>query len=136
MPMSTQISIEPRDLDARRETLSFARALLAARRLRDELLYEVEFADIEWFILIDLFIAFETGATLSLSDLYNVIAAPRTTVLRAISRLVEQGLLVREFDRGDGRRKLVYLTFEMHARLTFALRRMRDGMLGTRAHEV
>ena len=115
--------------------IAFARSLLAARKLRDELLFEVEFADIEWFVLIDLFVAAETGATLSLSDIYNVLGQPRTTVLTAISRLVRTGLLIRHLDPSDGRRKLVYLTPEMRERMRFMLSRMREGMLGKRPHE-
>ena len=51
---SIAAAVEP----APRETvIAFARSLLAARKLRNELLFEVDFDDIEWFVLIDLFIA-------------------------------------------------------------------------------
>jgi DNA-binding MarR family transcriptional regulator len=119
----------------REMVIAFARSLLAARKLRNELLFEVDFDDIEWFVLVDLFIAAETGTTLSLSDLYNVCTTPRTTVLSAITRLVDLGLLVRQLDPKDGRRKLVYLSPETLERVRFMLCRMRDGLLGRRPHD-
>lgn len=106
-----------------RQTLAFARHLLAARRTRNELLPDIGSCDFVWIMLVDLFIATEEGVRLSLSGLYSSLVIPRATVLRSIARLAEKGLLDTGADPGDRRRTLVCLTAETHGRIYAALQR-------------
>lgn len=86
------------------------RALLRARRLRDQLLSGDLFADPAWDILLDLIAARLERTQVSVSSLCIAAAVPPTTALRWIRHLTERGLLQREADPVDGRRIFVALS--------------------------
>lgn len=88
------------------------RALLRARRLRDQLLPGGLFADPAWDILLDLMAARLEGRRVSVSSLCIAAFVPPTTALRWIKQLTDQGLLVRQADNVDGRRAFISLSEE------------------------
>ena len=106
-------------------TIRFARNLLVARRRRDEILNDYTFSDAEWSMLVDLFLAAEEGALLSLSSVYAIAPVSKATALRLIAGLVESGHLLRAHDPADGRRSFVQLSPETHVLLDKALSKMR-----------
>lgn len=88
------------------------RALLRARRLRDQLLPGGLFADPAWDILLDLMAARLEDRRVSVSSLCIAAFVPPTTALRWIRQLTDQGLLVRQADDVDGRRAFISLSEE------------------------
>lgn len=68
------------------------------------------FSDPAWDMLLDLFLARDTGQRVAVSSLCVASGIPTTTALRWIRLLEAQGLLLRERDREDGRRSFVDLT--------------------------
>lgn len=91
------------------------RALLRARRLRDEYFGAGLFEDPAWDMLLDLFAAELEGTRVSVSSLCIASAVAPTTALRWISRLSDQGLLVRLPDPRDRRRAFLSLSREAGA---------------------
>jgi DNA-binding MarR family transcriptional regulator len=90
--------------------LEFVRALLRARRLRDEHFPADLFADPAWDILLDLMAARLERKQVTVSSLCVAAAVPPTTALRWIGVLAERGLLVRAVDSTDRRRAFVDLS--------------------------
>jgi len=88
------------------------RAVLRARRLRDQILSPDLFADPAWDILLDLMASHLEGVKVSVSSLCIAAAVPPTTALRWIRQLTESGLLVRHADPADGRRIFIALSTE------------------------
>lgn len=88
------------------------RAVLRARRLRDQILSPDIFADPAWDILLDLMASHLEGVRVSVSSLCIAAAVPPTTALRWIRQLTESGLLVRHADPADGRRIFIALSSE------------------------
>ncbi|MEO8723968.1 MAG: MarR family transcriptional regulator [Sphingobium sp.] len=86
------------------------RAVLRARRLRDQLLSGDLFADPAWDILLDLMAAHLEGNKVSVSSLCIAAAVPPTTALRWIQQLTDRGLLLRRADKQDGRRIFITLS--------------------------
>lgn len=86
------------------------RALLRARRLRDQMLANDLFADPAWDILLDLMAAHLEGNKVSVSSLCIAAAVPPTTALRWIQQLTDRGLLERRADPQDGRRIFITLS--------------------------
>jgi DNA-binding MarR family transcriptional regulator len=80
------------------------RAIIRARRLRDQYFASDLFADPAWDILLDLFAAQLEGRRVAVSSLCIAAAVPPTTALRWIKTLTDLGLLVRAADPQDGRR--------------------------------
>lgn len=100
------------DSDRSRMTAERVRALVRARRLRDQLLPGDLFADPAWDMLLDLMAARLEGSRISVSSLCIASAVPPTTALRWIKQLTERGLLVRQADDEDGRRIFISLSGE------------------------
>jgi DNA-binding MarR family transcriptional regulator len=91
--------------------LRIAKLLYDARRRRDNAnLIKGLFSEPGWDILLDLFIARSTGAALQVSSVCAGTGLPSTTILRWITRLEREGLIVREADETDARRRYVSLT--------------------------
>ena len=90
--------------------LEFIRAMLRARRLRDEHFPGDLFADPAWDILLDLMAARLERKQVTVSSLCVASAVPPTTALRWIGVLAERGLLVRAADAADRRRAFVELS--------------------------
>lgn len=93
------------------------RALLRARRLRDQILAPDLFADPAWDILLDLLAARLENNRVSVSSLCIAAAVPPTTALRWIRQLTDRGLLERQADPRDGRRIFIGLSDAGYAAL-------------------
>ncbi len=97
------------EIDVQR--LHKARILYGARRRRDEASpIKGLFGEPAWDILLDLLIAREMRTPLQVSSVCAGAGIPSTTILRWIARLENEGLIVREADREDARRRYVSLT--------------------------
>ncbi len=68
------------------------------------------FADPAWDILLDLFVADADGRRISVSSACGSAGVPRTTALRWLTMLEEQGLIDRREDAEDARRCFVEIT--------------------------
>lgn len=85
------------------------RAIIRARRLRDQFFGPDLFADPAWDILLDLYAARLEKQRVAVSSLCIAAAVPATTALRWIKTLTDMGLLVRAADPQDGRRVYIEL---------------------------
>ncbi|GAA0737950.1 hypothetical protein [Sphingomonas japonica] len=94
------------------------RAILRARRLRDQHLGNELFADPAWDMLLDLHAAAIEGAQVSVSSLCIAAAVPPTTALRWIQTLHERGLFERRQDPFDKRRAYIALSETGSAAMT------------------
>ena len=90
----------------------YIRAMIRARRLRDQYFSGDLFADPAWDILLDLMAARLEGRKVAVSSLCIAAAVPATTALRWIKLLTDRGLLVRVADPEDGRRVHIGLAEE------------------------
>jgi DNA-binding MarR family transcriptional regulator len=86
------------------------RAIIRARRLRDQYFGTDLFADPAWDILLDLYAAQLEKQRVAVSSLCIAAAVPATTALRWIKTLTDLGLLVRSADPQDGRRVYIELS--------------------------
>ena len=103
---------EPPPMAAGAVDLDAAKALLAARRMRERLFGDGLFADPAWDMLLALFVADEEREPLSVSQLCAASGVPHTTALRWIDSLARAGLIVRAPDSRDARRTLISLHAE------------------------
>ena len=85
------------------------RALIRARRLRDQYFEPELFADPAWDMLLDLFAARLEYKLVAVSSLCIAAAVPPTTALRWIKTMSDTGLFVRRADPQDGRRVFIGL---------------------------
>lgn len=97
------------------------RAMIRARRTRDQYFAPELFADPAWDILLDLMAARLEGRDVAVSSLCIAAAVPPTTALRWISAMTEQGLLVRIADADDRRRVFIRLSNDAAERMTACL---------------
>ena len=91
-------------------TAGEVRAIIRARRLRDQYFRADLFADPAWDMLLDLMAARLASERVAVSSLCIAAAVPPTTALRWIRTLCEQGLFVRSADPQDGRRVFIALS--------------------------
>jgi hypothetical protein len=107
---------EPRDNAAKGEgsppTHAEIRALLRARRMREQFLPGDLFADPAWDMILDLLAARLARQRVSVSSLCIAASVPPTTALRWIRQLTDRGILSRIDDPEDGRRVFIDLTEE------------------------
>jgi MarR family transcriptional regulator, temperature-dependent positive regulator of motility len=95
------------------EGLRLAKALYGLRRKRDSVSGRPSlFAEPAWDILLDLYIAHCRRADIQVSSVCLDAGVPSTTILRWIARLEDEGLIFREPDGSDARRRYVRLTDE------------------------
>ena len=85
------------------------RAVIRARRLREQYFGTDLFADPAWDILLDLYAARLEKQKVAVSSLCIAAAVPATTALRWIKTLTDMGLLLRAADPQDGRRVYIEL---------------------------
>lgn len=97
-----KVDYDPLLAAARREVL---RRASRAKVVPDQLLGEPA-----WDILLDLFVAEGSGQRVSVTSLSIASGCPATTGLRYIAALESDGLVVREPDPADGRRRFVRLS--------------------------
>ena len=86
------------------------RAMIRARRLRDQYFRGGLFADPAWDMLLDLMAARIERNRVAVSSLCIAAAVPATTALRWIKALTDRGLFVRCADPQDGRRVYIELS--------------------------
>jgi hypothetical protein len=86
------------------------RAIIRARRLREQFFPPDLFADPAWDMLLDLMAARLDGQHVAVSSLCIAAAVPATTALRWIKSLTDQGLFIRVSDPTDGRRVYIELS--------------------------
>lgn len=86
------------------------RAMIRARRLRDQYFGPEIFADPAWDMLLDLMAARIEGQPVAVSSLCIAAAVPPTTGLRWIKAMTDGGLLVRVADPIDRRRVFIELS--------------------------
>ena len=86
------------------------RALIRARRMRDQYLPSDLFADPAWDMVLDLLAAQLAGQRVSVSSLCIAAAVPPTTALRWIRQLSDRAIFARIDDPADGRRVFIELT--------------------------
>jgi hypothetical protein len=98
------------------------RAMIRARRLREQFFQSELFADPAWDMLLDLMAARLDGQRVAVSSLCIAAAVPATTALRWIKTLTEHGLFVRVADPQDGRRVYIELSDTAAAALEQYLR--------------
>jgi DNA-binding MarR family transcriptional regulator len=84
--------------------------LLRARRQRDNFFNAKLFGDPAWDMLLDLYAREIAQQRNTVSSLCSASGAPGTTALRYIETLLSEGLIIREPDPLDRRRKFVRLT--------------------------
>lgn len=90
--------------------ISSIRAMIRARRLRDQYFSGELFADPAWDMLLDLLLARIEQRRVAVSSLCIAAAVPPTTALRWIKRLTDEGIFVRTADPRDGRRVFIDLS--------------------------
>ncbi len=86
------------------------RALIRARRMRDQFFPTDLFADPAWDMMLDLMAARLAGQRVSVSSLCIAAAVPLTTALRWIRQLTDRAMFMRIDDPLDGRRVFIDLT--------------------------
>lgn len=98
------------------------RAILRARRMREQFFRGDMFADPAWDMLLDLLAARLEQKRVAVSSLCIAAAVPATIALRWIKMLTDQGLFVRSADPRDGRRVYIELSEEAAHALAAYLR--------------
>jgi CheY-like chemotaxis protein len=86
------------------------RAMIRARRMRDQFFQPELFADPAWDMLLDLTAARLEGRPVAVSSLCIAAAVPPTTALRWIKTLTDLGMFVRVADNSDRRRVFIELS--------------------------
>jgi DNA-binding MarR family transcriptional regulator len=112
-------------VEAQRSALPFGsphsrlnvRAIINARRAREEIISRELFADPAWDILLALYRAELEQRPVSTSALCIASAVPATTALRWIDKLEQLRFLTREADPLDGRRFWVTLSSRASAKM-------------------
>ncbi|MDZ7587702.1 MAG: MarR family transcriptional regulator [Parasphingorhabdus sp.] len=93
----------------------FVRSAIQMRRLRENYFPADLFADPAWDILLDLTAAELEEQSVSVSSLCIAANVPPTTALRWIRTMTEQGILIRQADKADGRRIFIALARDAFA---------------------
>jgi DNA-binding MarR family transcriptional regulator len=131
IPTAAAEHVEAHPIDP---SCTLAAGLLAQRKLRMDRMRDIEVVDIEWFVLLELYVATFSDRCLSLSDLYYVSGFARSTTLRSIDGLVERAYVSRVTDPHDARRKLVCLCPETRLMVRKMLTEMRADMVAALAN--
>jgi len=100
------------------------RAMIRARRLRDQFFQSALFADPAWDMLLDLTAAQMEGQSVSVSSLCVAAAVPSTTALRWIKTLTDLGMFVRVADAKDRRRVFIMLSADVFDAMQACLARI------------
>ncbi len=98
--------------------------LLAAKEMYQERLarrryFSPElFGEPAWDILLDLYIAEKENRVISVTSACVAAQVPQTTAIRWIRMLEQEGFVLRDQDRHDGRRRLLRISEKGYARMT------------------
>ena len=98
------------------------RAIIRARRMRDQFFRGELFADPAWDMLLDLMAARLEQSRVAVSSLCIAAAVPATTALRWIKALTDRDIFIRSADPRDGRRVYIELSDEAARALNAYLR--------------
>jgi len=104
------------------------RALLRARRTREDIIGSDLFADPAWDILLELYAASLGQQRVSISDVTFASAVPPTTALRWIEKLEKLGLLRRQDDPRDRRRVWLEISAEGEEKMRSCFQEIRSGL--------
>jgi DNA-binding MarR family transcriptional regulator len=106
--------------DAPMSPLKRAQALYDMRRAREPFFGQNAdlFGEPAWDILLDLFIGHERGAEMCVSDACIGACVPPSTAIRWLAILEDRGLIERDADPFDARRRCVRLTRRARELLT------------------
>jgi DNA-binding MarR family transcriptional regulator len=85
-------------------------AIQTVRRRRDTLFGRDLFGEPAWDILLDLYVAEQSGRALALSTVGALAGVPQTTAFRWMSQLLERGYIMRRADPNDARRGFIHLS--------------------------
>jgi DNA-binding MarR family transcriptional regulator len=99
-------------LMCREELVCVATAMIAHRRRRYDHFDKRLFADPAWDILLAMTVAECSQQRVTISQLCDRIDAPMTTALRWVASMTDDGLLIRQDDFTDKRRKFIKLSSE------------------------
>jgi DNA-binding MarR family transcriptional regulator len=105
-----------------------ARALLRARRAREQFFDATLFADPMWDALLELYAAEAKGQPLSVTSFCAASGAPASSALRYLKNMIDRGLLEKHDDQSDNRRVFVRLSRQASKAMTEYLLKAR-GML-------
>ena len=117
-----EVDARPRKTGGDEIDAAKVKAMIRARRLRDQYFRPELFADPAWDMLLDLMAARLCGQRVAVSSLCIAAAVPATTALRWIKTMTEHGLFVRVADPQDGRRVYIELSDQAAAALESYLR--------------
>lgn len=112
------------------DIIAYARHLLSSDIMRRDLLRERPVSFIQWYVVLELFIAGAEERDTVVTDLTHDAGVPRSTALKAIADLVDLGVVLRTTDARDRRR--AYLTLDKIFRdrvQTILIRLMTHGRL-------
>ena len=98
-------------------TSSFARRLLSADISRRKLIEGRPTSFIQWYIILEIYIAASEDRPVVITDLIHLAGHPRSTTLKAIADLVGSGNLRRTPDPTDRRRVFISLEHGFHIRV-------------------
>lgn len=98
-----------RDREVEPPSASTVRAMIRARRLREQFFDGALFADPAWDMLLDLLAARLEGRPVAVSSLCIAAAVPPTTALRWMKQLTDDRIFARVADPHDGRRVFIEL---------------------------
>jgi hypothetical protein len=107
-------------------TARFVRTLIAARRLRPQLLGPEFAPEAGWSVMLCLYVAHLEGWTLTQATLTKAAAAPGATVTGRLAALEAEGLIEPRPDPDRARGTLVSLTDEAAGRIHDYLREARE----------
>jgi len=105
-------------------------AIQAVRRRRDTLFGSDLFGEPAWDILLDLYVAEQSGRMLALSTVGALAGVPQTTAFRWMSQLLERGYIMRRADPNDARRGFIHLSPTGQTLLEKLLRDVPPVMMG------
>jgi DNA-binding MarR family transcriptional regulator len=106
-----------------------ALAMQAIRRRRDALFGRDLFGEPAWDILLDLYVAEQSGRALALSTVGALAGVPQTTAFRWMTQLADRGYIYRRADPHDARRGYIHLSAMGEALLEELLRGMAPELL-------
>lgn len=96
---------------------AFVKELIALRSERDRISSAFRFADPAWDLLLDLTAARLEGRTVGVAGAGMAPNVPGTTAVRWLDKLVQDGLIERSAESGDGRGGTLRTSDETHERM-------------------
>jgi hypothetical protein len=107
------------------DPIAEARRQLRALAMRNKLFPELKAAEPAWAMMLDLLVESSRGRSVCVQSACLASGAPATTALRHLTKLVQEGHVLRISDPSDGRRCLVRLSREADLRIRQYLARAR-----------